>query len=67
MYPEFKSPSQRAGCIGHTVWITGLTAACRTRRSDHTTMPGLGVAGHAVRAAACWKRGAVAHHENLEG
>jgi uncharacterized protein YbcV (DUF1398 family) len=23
MYPEFKRLSQRAGCIGYTVWITG--------------------------------------------
>ena len=23
MYPEFKQLSQRAGCVGYTVWITG--------------------------------------------
>jgi len=23
MYPEFKQLTQRAGCIGYTVWITG--------------------------------------------
>ncbi|MGE4241225.1 DUF1398 domain-containing protein [Ramlibacter sp.] len=23
MYPEFKALSQRAGCIGYTVWMTG--------------------------------------------
>lgn len=46
-------------------WCAGEAAAMAAARQ--VLVDELGVARHAVRAAAYWKRGAVAHHENLEG
>lgn len=46
-------------------WCAGEAAAMAAVRQ--VLVNELGVARHAVRAAAYWKRGAVAHHENLEG
>lgn len=34
MYPEFKLLSQRAGCIGYTVWITGRHVTYLGRRGE---------------------------------
>lgn len=34
MYPEFKRLSQRAGCIGYTVWIAGRQVAYFGRRGE---------------------------------
>jgi uncharacterized protein YbcV (DUF1398 family) len=34
MYPEFKFLSQRAGCIGYTVWIAGRHVAYLGRRGE---------------------------------
>ena len=34
MYPEFKRLSQRAGCIGYTVWIAGRHVAYYGRRGE---------------------------------
>lgn len=34
MYPEFKRLSQRAGCIGYTVWIAGSHVTYLGRRGE---------------------------------
>ena len=34
MYPEFKQLSQRAGCIGYTVWIAGRHVTYLGRRGE---------------------------------
>jgi uncharacterized protein YbcV (DUF1398 family) len=34
MYPEFKLLSQRAGCIGYTVWIAGRHVTYAGRRGE---------------------------------
>jgi len=34
MYPEFKQLSQRAGCIGYTVWISGRHVTYFGRRGE---------------------------------
>lgn len=34
MYPEFKQLSQRAGCIGYTVWIAGRHVSYLGRRGE---------------------------------
>jgi uncharacterized protein YbcV (DUF1398 family) len=34
MYPEFKLLSQRAGCIGYTVWIAGRHVTYLGRRGE---------------------------------
>ena len=34
MYPEFKQLSQRAGCIGYTVWLAGRHVAYLGRRGE---------------------------------
>lgn len=34
MYPEFKQRSQRAGCTGYTVWITGRHVTYYGRRGE---------------------------------
>ncbi|MDO9134564.1 DUF1398 family protein [Hydrogenophaga sp.] len=34
MYPEFKRLSQRAGCIGYTVWLTGRHVSYHGRRGE---------------------------------
>lgn len=34
MYPEFKQLSQRAGCVGYTVWIAGRHVAYVGRRGE---------------------------------
>ena len=34
MYPEFKVNSQRAGCIGYTVWIDGRHVTYAGRRGE---------------------------------
>ena len=34
MYPEFKRLSQRAGCIGYTVWIAGRHVTYLGRRGE---------------------------------
>jgi len=34
MYPEFKALSQRAGCVGYTVWIAGRHVAYCGRRGE---------------------------------
>jgi uncharacterized protein YbcV (DUF1398 family) len=34
MYPDFKRLSQRAGCIGYTVWIAGRHVAYLGRRGE---------------------------------
>ena len=34
MYPEFKRLSQRAGCVGYTVWIAGRHVAYFGRRGE---------------------------------
>lgn len=34
MYPEFKRLSQRAGCVGYTVWITGRHVCYLGRRGE---------------------------------
>lgn len=34
MYPEFKKLSQRAGCVGYTVWITGRHVTYLGRRGE---------------------------------
>lgn len=34
MYPEFKRLSQRAGCIGYTVWISGRHVTYLGRRGE---------------------------------
>ncbi len=34
MYPEFKRLSQRAGCVGYTVWITGRHVTYLGRRGQ---------------------------------
>jgi uncharacterized protein YbcV (DUF1398 family) len=34
MYPEFKLLSQRAGCVGYTVWIAGRHVAYFGRRGE---------------------------------
>ena len=34
MYPEFKRLSQRAGCVGYTVWIAGRHVAYLGRRGE---------------------------------
>ena len=37
MYPEFKQLSQRAGCVGYTVWIAGRHVTyCGRRGETHT-------------------------------
>jgi uncharacterized protein YbcV (DUF1398 family) len=39
MYPEFKRLSQRAGCIGYTVWIAGRHVTYLGRRGEVHTEP----------------------------
>ncbi len=34
MYPEFKRLSQRAGCIGYTVWLAGRHVSYHGRRGE---------------------------------
>jgi uncharacterized protein YbcV (DUF1398 family) len=34
MYPEFKVVSQRAGCVGYTVWIAGRHVTYYGRRGE---------------------------------
>ncbi len=34
MYPEFKQLTQRAGCVGYTVWIAGRHVVYLGRRGD---------------------------------
>lgn len=34
MYPEFKRLTQRAGCVGYTVWIAGRHVSYRGRRGE---------------------------------
>ncbi len=34
MYPEFKRLTQRAGCVGYTVWIAGRHVAYLGRRGE---------------------------------
>lgn len=34
MYPEFKQLSQRAGCIGYTVWLAGRHVTYLGRRGE---------------------------------
>jgi len=34
MYPEFKKLSQRAGCVGYTVWIAGRHVTYLGRRGE---------------------------------
>ena len=34
MYPEFKRLSQRAGCVGYTVWIAGRHVTYLGRRGE---------------------------------
>lgn len=34
MYPEFKDLSQRAGCVGYTVWIAGRHVTYAGRRGE---------------------------------
>ncbi len=34
MYPEFKHLSQRAGCVGYTVWIAGRHVVYLGRRGE---------------------------------
>jgi len=34
MYPEFKELSQRAGCVGYTVWIAGRHVVYLGRRGE---------------------------------
>lgn len=34
LYPEFKALSQRAGCIGYTVWIAGRHVSYLGRRGE---------------------------------
>lgn len=34
MYPEFKKLSQRAGCVGYTVWIKGRHVTYLGRRGE---------------------------------
>jgi uncharacterized protein YbcV (DUF1398 family) len=34
MYPEFKQLSQRAGCVGYTVWIVGRHVTYHGRRGE---------------------------------
>ncbi len=34
MYPEFKLLSQRAGCVGYTVWIAGRRVTYSGRRGE---------------------------------
>ena len=34
MYPEFKRLSQRAGCVGYTVWIAGRHVVYLGRRGE---------------------------------
>ena len=34
MYPEFKTLSQRAGCVGYTVWIAGRHVTYLGRRGE---------------------------------
>ncbi len=34
MYPEFKRLSQRAGCVGYTVWIAGRHVSYHGRRGE---------------------------------
>lgn len=34
MYPEFKTLSQRAGCVAYTVWIAGRHVAYTGRRGE---------------------------------
>jgi uncharacterized protein YbcV (DUF1398 family) len=34
MYPEFKALSQRAGCVGYTVWIAGRHVSYTGRRGE---------------------------------
>lgn len=34
MYPEFKTLSQRAGCVGYTVWIAGRHVVYLGRRGE---------------------------------
>jgi uncharacterized protein YbcV (DUF1398 family) len=34
MYPEFKKLSQRAGCVGYTVWIAGRQVTYLGRRGE---------------------------------
>lgn len=34
MYPEFKTLSQRAGCVAYTVWIAGRHVAYLGRRGE---------------------------------
>jgi len=46
-------------------WCAGEAAAMAAVRK--VLVDELGVGRHAMRAAAYWKRGAAAHHENLEG
>lgn len=45
-------------------WLAGEAGAMATLR--HVLVDEKGHARHAIRAAAYWKRGATAHHENLE-
>lgn len=37
MYPEFKRLSQRAGCVGYTVWIAGRHVVYHGRRGQSHT------------------------------
>lgn len=37
MYPEFKQLSQRAGCMGYTVWIAGRHVTYLGRRGETHT------------------------------
>ncbi len=46
-------------------WCAGEAAAMATLR--RVLVDEKGHDRHAIRAAAYWKRGAVAHHENLDG
>ncbi len=39
MYPEFKQLSQRAGCVGYTVWITGRHVSYLGRRGETHVEP----------------------------
>jgi uncharacterized protein YbcV (DUF1398 family) len=34
MYPEFKTLTQRAGCVGYTVWIAGRHVVYHGRRGE---------------------------------
>jgi NADPH-dependent ferric siderophore reductase len=45
-------------------WCAGEAATMVAVRNELVNVKGLGK--HAIRAAACWKRGGTAYHENLE-